>query len=119
MFWRCFSAQGVGPLIECQGHVDAQQYVNILMEAITQENIGNLFPPDGKFIVADDNAPVHTAKKVSQWFNVQEFVHLLWPLQSPDLNPIKNLWLLIKRRLSCSKPTSKKDLITKVCAVGM
>ena len=33
-----------------------------------------------------------------------------WPSQSPDLNPIKNLWAELKRSVDKHKPKNVKDL---------
>ena len=36
---------------------------------------------------------------------------MTWPPQSPDLNPIENLWSIIKYRLSRKQLSNKEDLI--------
>jgi hypothetical protein len=48
----------------------------------------------------EDNAPSHTAK-VTKAFRFQNNIRKLedWPPQSPDLNPIKNLWKIIKTNI--------------------
>ena len=34
-----------------------------------------------------------------------------WPSQSPDLNPIENVWAVLKANVGNHKPTSTKELI--------
>ncbi|MGH0154757.1 UNVERIFIED_CONTAM: hypothetical protein FKN15_033937 [Acipenser sinensis] len=36
---------------------------------------------------------------------------LSWPAQSPDLNPIENLWNVIKRKMDGHKPSNKAELL--------
>ena len=42
----------------------------------------------------------HTANSVKEWFQIQPVTLLPWPVRSPDLNPIENIWSWMDRKLS-------------------
>jgi len=58
-----------------------------------------------------DGAPCHMAKSVSKWLKDKNFNIIgPWPGSSPDLNPIENLWVQMKRKVAANNPTSLQDL---------
>ena len=47
-----------------------------------------------------DSAPCHVSKRARAWFAENEIKLLQWPGNSPDINPIENLCMIIKKKLS-------------------
>ena len=64
-----------------------------------------------------DNAPSHAAKATTQYletFGFKNKTMMIWPSHSPDLNPIENLWSIIKRRVYADgKQYTSKDALWK------
>ncbi len=108
MIWAATSSAGVGPLCFLKSTVNA---------AIYQEILEHFMPPsadklygDADFIFQQDLAPAHTAKGTKSWFNDHGVTVLDWPANSPDLNPIENLWCIVKRKMRDTRPNNADDL---------
>lgn len=115
MIWGCFSWYGVGPLhmIQNDKHgnaniMDSAYYRNILRTKMLPFAEWNM-PLKWRF--QQDNDPKHTAGKTSKWMKNRKIEVLPWPSQSPDLNPIENLWAHVKSELvKRGKPSNRHDL---------
>ncbi|MBW0568455.1 hypothetical protein O181_108170 [Austropuccinia psidii MF-1] len=49
-----------------------------------------------KFILMKDGAPIHSAQISTEWRANNNIQKLVWPANSPYLNPIENLWFKMK-----------------------
>lgn len=103
MFWAGFACGRRTRLVSLHGDPDSRRggVTSRQILACLQENLPEIADP-GYFFV-QDNAPTHTARIVKNWLREwagENEVHLVdWPPYSPDLNPIENLWKLLKENI--------------------
>ncbi len=103
-----FFAKGTGQLHRIKGTMDGAMYRQGQGIEARALKMGR------GWVFQHDNDPKHTAKATKEWLKKKHIKVLECPSQSPDLNPIENLWRELKVRVAKRQPRNLNDL-KRIC----
>lgn len=109
--WACISYHGVGKIYTFRENLTGDLYRTILRKAMLP-SARTLFPKRmaSTWGFQQDRDPKHTSKICQKFLN-DKTVRVLWnPPQSPDLNPIENLWTPFKDKIAEKNPKNLDQL---------
>ena len=86
-------------LIVVQGNLNAQGYINQILQAEAVPFLQR----HGPAILMHGNARPHVARICRQFLNSNNVNVLLWPAVSPDMNPIEHIWGYLGRKVRATQ----------------
>ena len=96
MVWGAFTGFDKSPLvIMALGDRMDKHFVQKVYESTFS---GFYFMHDelDELTLMEDSASVHRSKYSKSWRQAHGMKKLVWPTNSPDLNPIENFWKIVK-----------------------
>ena len=104
--WGGFCIKGKTSLFCFKGIMDAKFYVDILRRHTPE--INRMLK--GKWRFQQDNDPKHTSRLAQAFLQENMPEVMAWPSNSPDLNPIENLWSIVKGNVERRMPKNQDEL---------
>jgi RNAse (barnase) inhibitor barstar len=110
MIWGCIAYGRLGPLV-CipKDQRTGVDYVNLVLAGPLWDFYSELSEERGAVKVMEDGAPIHHAGIAKAFRAAQHMDILDHPAQSPDINPIENVWKTLKIRVN-ARPDHPKNL---------
>lgn len=96
MCWGAVSTRVKSKFAVVVGSMTAQRYVDTLKSYFIQNKSKSTIK---KMVFQQDNASCHTAKLTRAFFSEIGLTVLPWPANSPDMNPIENIWSVLKQNV--------------------
>jgi transposase len=105
--WACLGRRGFGDIHIFRENLTGTLYRGIL-EAHLQPSASRVVPRRWTF--QDDNDPKHRSSTVKEWLTQQNITRLDWPPNSPDANPIENVFRPLKDNVAARQPRDLDQL---------
>ena len=111
MIWGAMSAAGTGGLyfLTPGTTMNGEKYVKVFQVKLQLHMTVHQCD-----IFMHDGAPCHRSRVVKKFLGEKNIQQFDWPRNSPDLNPIENLWMLLKNKVSEKQPSNAKSLVTAI-----
>ena len=112
MVWGCFSGNGGrGGLyfLPQNETMNSKTYLEVL-----KDHLVLLFRTHKCKFFHQDSAPCHKSKVVTACLKEHKILCIDWPGNSPDLNPIENVWSIMKGRMSQNPCKNRGELIDRL-----
>jgi transposase len=104
--WGGFCTKGKTSLYCFREDMTGLIYVDILKKHVSE--IRGMLRNNWRF--QQDNDPKHTSGVAKEYLQNNFPSVIDWPSNSPDLNPIENLWSIVKRNVEIRQPRNIREL---------
>jgi transposase len=113
MVWGCMTSLGVGYACRIIEYPMKSELYTHILDTSYKDTLSWYGLNKRDVIFQQDGDTKHTSKFTINWFEKNKINYMKdWPANSPDLNPIENLWNQVKKKLDAyeTKPRNINEL---------
>ena len=101
MVWGGISSHHKTPLYHVDGILNGQRYLREILQPLVVPALQQI---GAQAVFMDDNATPHRCRAVNTFVVQAGITRMPWPANSPDINPIENIWGELGRRVQENHP---------------
>ena len=112
--WGGISRAGRTHIKVFKGIMDAEFFTKEILQEALIPSIAHLYPAPNSHRLWQDNDPKHCSKKAREFIESNDINWFKTPPESPDMNPIENVWSTMKRAVGRDGPMTQDELVASI-----